>query len=87
MKERKVRCKECGERFTVVRFARERTPSYCDLCREERRRAQTRAHAGAPRAPADVVRPQRRRGARGPPKDGGQMAVAFGASRGRWARA
>ncbi len=42
MKERRVRCKECGERFTVVRFERERTPSYCDLCQEERRREQTR---------------------------------------------
>ncbi len=42
MKERRVRCKECGERFTVIRVERERTPSYCDLCREERRRAQTR---------------------------------------------
>ncbi len=42
MKERRVRCKECGERFTVIRVERERTPSYCDLCREERERAQTR---------------------------------------------
>ena len=42
MKERRVRCKECGERFTIIRFERERTPSYCDLCQEERRRAQTR---------------------------------------------
>ncbi len=42
MKERRVRCKECGERFTVVRFERERTPPYCDLCQEERRRTQTR---------------------------------------------
>jgi hypothetical protein len=42
MKERWVRCKGCGERFTVVRVERERTPAYCDLCREERRRAQTR---------------------------------------------
>lgn len=42
MKERRVRCKQCGERFTVIRFERERTPTYCDVCREERRRAQTR---------------------------------------------
>jgi len=47
MKERRVRCKECGERFTVIRFERERTPAYCDLCREERRRAQTRARMQA----------------------------------------
>jgi hypothetical protein len=42
MKERSVPCKGCGERFTVIRFERERTPAYCDLCREERRRDQTR---------------------------------------------
>jgi hypothetical protein len=42
MKERRVRCKACGERFTVVRFERERTSAYCELCREERRREQTR---------------------------------------------
>jgi len=42
LKERKVRCKECGERFIVVRFERERTSSYCDLCRQERQREQTR---------------------------------------------
>ena len=42
MKERRVHCKGCGERFTVVRFERERTPAYCDLCREERKRDQAR---------------------------------------------
>ena len=42
MKERRVRCKDCGARFTVIRFERERTPAYCDLCREERKRAQAR---------------------------------------------
>ncbi len=42
MKERRVRCKECGDRFTVTRFERERTPAYCDLCREERKRVQAR---------------------------------------------
>ncbi len=50
MKERRVRCKECGERFTVIRFERERTPAYCDLCREERKRAQARARMQAMRA-------------------------------------
>lgn len=43
MKERRVRCKTCGQRFTVVRFERERTSAYCDLCRAERKREQTRA--------------------------------------------
>jgi len=47
MKERRIRCKECGERFTVARVERERTPSYCHLCREERRREQTRARMQA----------------------------------------
>ncbi len=42
MKERRVRCKECGERFTVFRFEREQTSAYCDLCRQERQREQTR---------------------------------------------
>jgi len=42
MKEQRVRCKQCGERFTVVRFERERTAAYCDLCRDERKRDQAR---------------------------------------------
>ena len=42
MKERRVRCKGCGERFTVIRFERERTSAYCELCRAERKREQTR---------------------------------------------
>ncbi len=43
MKERRVRCAACGERFTLIRFERERTSAYCDLCRADRRQAQTRA--------------------------------------------
>lgn len=43
MKERRIRCKECGERFTVLRFERERTSAYCESCRTERQREQTRA--------------------------------------------
>ncbi len=50
MKELRKRCKECGERFTVIRFERERTPAYCDLCREERKHAQARARMQAMRA-------------------------------------
>lgn len=42
MKEQRVRCKQCGQRFTVVRFERERTSAYCDLCRDERKRDQAR---------------------------------------------
>jgi len=47
MKERRIRCKECGERFSVIRVERERTSAYCDLCREERRREQARARMQA----------------------------------------
>ena len=43
MKERRVRCPDCGERFTVIRVERERTSAYCDFCRADRRQAQTRA--------------------------------------------
>ena len=50
MKEKRVRCKQCGERFTVVRLERERTSAYCDLCCEERRREQARARMRALRA-------------------------------------
>lgn len=50
MKERHIRCKDCGERFTIVRFERERVPAYCDLCREERKRAQARERMQALRA-------------------------------------
>lgn len=50
MKERRVRCKECGARFTVIRFERERASAYCDLCREERQREQARERMRALRA-------------------------------------
>ncbi len=42
VKERRVCCKECGERFTVVRLERERTSAYYDTCRAERKRMQAR---------------------------------------------
>ena len=42
MKERRIRCKECGERFMSLRFDRERISLYCEVCRAERRREQTR---------------------------------------------
>jgi len=50
MKGRRVRCKSCGERFTVLRFERERTSAYCDLCREERKREQARVRMQVLRA-------------------------------------
>ena len=50
MKEKRQRCKGCGDRFTVVRFEREHTALYCELCRAERRREQTRLRMQALRA-------------------------------------
>ncbi len=50
MKELRVCCKSCGERFTVLRLERERTPIYCPPCREERNRDQARARMQALRA-------------------------------------
>ena len=50
MKEIRVRCKSCGDRFTVIRWERERTSTYCDLCRAERKREQARARMQAWRA-------------------------------------
>jgi len=50
MKEVRVRCKDCGERFTVIRVERERTPAYCAFCREERAREQARQRMHAMRA-------------------------------------
>jgi uncharacterized paraquat-inducible protein A len=50
MKERRVRCQGCGARFTVVRFDRERTSAYCDLCQAERTREQARERMRALRA-------------------------------------
>jgi len=50
MKEVRVRCKGCGERFTVIRVDRERPPAYCALCREERTREQARQRMQAMRA-------------------------------------
>ncbi len=50
MKETHPRCKDCRDRFTVLRVERERTSLYCDLCRAERRREQTRLRMQAFRA-------------------------------------
>lgn len=42
MKEFRVKCVRCGERFTAYRFERERVSKLCDLCREEVKREQAR---------------------------------------------
>jgi len=59
VKERRVRCPACGERFTVLRIVRERTSAYCDFCRAERRRAQAQARM-------QLLRDRRRAGAPSP---------------------
>lgn len=55
MKERKMRCKLCGERFTVLRLERERTPAYYEVCREERRREHTCTRMQAVRASSQTM--------------------------------
>lgn len=49
-KERRQRCKDCGEPFRVFSLGRERTSAYCDGCGEERRRVQARIRMQALRA-------------------------------------
>jgi len=49
MKERRIKCAACGERFTVIRVERERISAYCDLCRDEVKREQARARMQAMR--------------------------------------
>ena len=43
IKERRIKCAACGERNTVIRGERGPVTAYCDICREERKRAQARA--------------------------------------------
>ena len=42
MKEKRVKCAQCGEKFTVIRLDRERISSYCDTCLAERKRVLAR---------------------------------------------
>jgi hypothetical protein len=67
MKERRVRCLQCGARFTVVRFVRERASAYCAWCRDERRRVQARARMQLLRDRRRACRPPA--GAVGQPDD------------------
>ncbi len=39
IKERRIKCVACGERETVIRGERGPVSAYCDLCREDRKRA------------------------------------------------
>ncbi len=41
-KERRIKCKDCGERVTVMRGERGPLPERCDICREQRKRDKTR---------------------------------------------
>jgi hypothetical protein len=47
IKERRIKCAACGERDTVIRGERGPVTGYCDICREERKRAQARARMQA----------------------------------------
>jgi len=49
-KERRQRCRGCGDPFSVFPLERERTSAYCARCGDERRRAQARARMQALRA-------------------------------------
>ncbi len=49
-KERRQRCQDCGDPFSVFPLERERTSAYCARCGAERRRAQARARMQALRA-------------------------------------
>ncbi len=56
IKEKRIKCAACGERETIVRGERGRTSLYCDVCREERKREQTRLRMQALRARQSVNR-------------------------------
>ena len=56
IKERRIKCAACGERETVRRGERGPVSAYCDVCREDRKRAQTRERVA-------VMRQRRRNGA------------------------
>jgi len=47
IKERRIKCVTCGERETVTRGERGPVSAYCDVCREERKREQTRERVTA----------------------------------------
>jgi hypothetical protein len=38
IKERRIRCRACGDRVTVLRGERGPVTAYCDSCRQERAR-------------------------------------------------
>ncbi|GAC1437094.1 MAG: hypothetical protein NVSMB65_11290 [Chloroflexota bacterium] len=50
IKQRRITCAACGQRETVLRGERGPLTAYCDVCREERTRAQARQRVAAMRA-------------------------------------
>lgn len=46
----RIKCKGCGARFIEYRLEKERLHDYCDLCRLERNREQSRLRMQAMRA-------------------------------------
>ena len=47
IRERRIKCRACGERDTVLRGERGPVTAYCDYCRQERKREQARARMQA----------------------------------------
>ena len=56
IKERRIRCRDCGERVTVLRGERGPVSAYCDSCRVERKREQARARMAAMRGRRGTTR-------------------------------
>jgi hypothetical protein len=50
IKERRIKCRACGERATVTRGERGPVSPYCDGCRGEVKREQARQRVAAMRA-------------------------------------
>ncbi len=47
VKERRITCRDCGERVTIIRGERGPLPERCDPCREEHERAKNREYVQA----------------------------------------
>jgi hypothetical protein len=50
VREKRVKCPLCGDRFTYIQAGAGRPPTYCDVCRDARKVEQTRARVQALRA-------------------------------------
>ena len=47
IKEKRIKCKACGEKVSVWRGERGPAQEYCDVCREQVKREQTRLRVQA----------------------------------------